>query len=136
MTRRNEREKPVSTGHGQKDVIRRFVEQVDDETRSEFEKKYSSWRNACRAPHISFMSNPYAVKETETFWDLVEMGERIIPLVVEKMTESRNSRILPLYEELQPNESLHCTDQASRFEGEIIRAKRTVARWVEVSQRG
>ena len=126
----------VSTGRGQKDVIRRFVEQVDDETRSEFERRYSLWQTVCHAPPISFMSNPYAVKETETFWDLVEMGERIIPLVVEKMTDDWNGDVLPLYEELQPDKDLHFTDQSSRFEGEQMRAKRTVARWVEVSQRG
>lgn len=133
---RTERERPVSIKRSQKDAIRHFVEQVDNKTRSEFERKYSSWRNACQSPHISFMSNPYAVKETETFWDLVEMGEKIIPLVVEKMTEDWTSRVLPLYEELQPDTDLHFTDQTSRFEGETIRAKRTVARWVEVSQRG
>ena len=129
-------DRDVSTGHGQKDVIRHLVEQVDDETRSEFEEKYSLWRNACRNSHIFLMSDPDSVKETKTFWDLVEMGEKIIPLVVEKMTEKSGFLIISLYEELQPDKDLHFTDQASRFEGEQIRAKRTVARWVEVSQRG
>ena len=129
-------DRDVGIGRSHRDVIRRFVEQIDNETRSEFEEKYSLWQNACQTSHILVMSNPYAVKETETFWDLVEMGERIIPLVVEKMTEDWNGDVLPLYEELQPDKDLHFTDQASRFEGEQIRAKRTVARWVEVSQRG
>ncbi|MCY4047358.1 MAG: hypothetical protein OXF42_04525 [Candidatus Dadabacteria bacterium] len=129
-------DRDVSIGRGQKDVIRRFVEQVDDETRSEFERRYSLWQTVCHAPPISFMSDPDSVKDTKTFWDLVEMGEKIIPLVVEKMTGKSGFSIISLYEELQPNKDLHFTDQASRFEGEMIRAKRTVARWIEVSQRG
>ena len=129
-------DKNVGIKPGQKDVIRRLAGRVDDETRSEFEEKFSLWQAVCQNCYISLRSDPDAVKETKVFWELVEMGEKILPLVVEKLTEDRSARVLPLYEELQPDKTLHFTDRASRFEGEQMRAKRTVARWIEVSQEG
>ena len=114
----------------QKSCLNSAVKQIDGRTVTEFEARYASWEKTWRLPPVVFLSNPAAVKKCEEFEALIEMGERILPLVVQKLIDRKNFFALQLYDELQPETELLIRDQAARFQGEQKRAEQTVERWI------
>lgn len=109
-------------------ILDSVVKSIDKQTVEEFERRYSSWEKTCKDFRIFIQSNPAARRHNKEFGELVEMGEQIIPLVVQKLMSTDNFFALQIYEELQPDKALHVQD--THFEGEQIRAKRTVERWL------
>ena len=111
-------------------VLDSAVSSIDRRTVEEFERRYASWEKSCKGFRVWIQSNPAARKKNKEFGELVEMGEQVIPLVVQKLMSTDNFFALQVYEELQPDKALHVKDQSAQFEGEQMRAKRTAERWL------
>ena len=114
----------------QKSFLDSIVKQIDDRTVVEFDARYASWEKTWHLPPVGFSSNPAAVKKSEEFGALIEMGENILPLVVQKLIDRKNFFALQLYDTLQSEAGLLVCDQSARFEGEQRRAEQTVERWI------
>ena len=76
-----------------KKVIEKAVSEIPDSTRQRFEKRYKDWKHACDTNHrVKLSSRSDASKEVEEYKTLIKMGDIILPLLIQKMSEdiSRN----------------------------------------------
>ena len=118
-----------------KRIIESVISEMDKQTVSEFEARFSVWAQTWRSPYTAHLSNPAFVKENKEFVELLKMGTSILPLVVEKLTDPKNFFALQLYDSLQLKSEkamiVHIDpDDVAMLEGEQGRAVRTVEQWV------
>lgn len=112
-----------------KKVIEEAVSEIPDSTRQRFEKRYKDWKHACDTNHrIKLSSRSDASKEVEEYKTLIKMGDIILPLLIQKMSEdiSRNFFDLVPYNELQKNTDL----KINALMSEQDKAYQTVLFWI------
>lgn len=76
---------------------------VSPELREKFEKLRAEWKDACNSSSIKFSSIMKDYTKPAQFTELVNMGEPIIPLVIEKMAQGDFFMQL-VYEGIRPDE--------------------------------
>lgn len=114
----------------EKKVIEKAVSEIPDSTRKTFDKRYKAWKDAYMNNHeIRLSSRTESSKEVPEYKELVKMGDRIIPLLIQKMSEDIDLNFFDLvpYHHLQTNEKLKVCGMMS----EQGRAYQTVLLWVK-----
>ncbi len=124
-----------------KDMLVDEIKKIDDNLHNEFKTKFSRWVKTWNAPQTAHLSDPSFVRHNNEFADLVALGEAIIPLVIEKLTDPDNFFALQLYEALKPDSdaaALRSSDEEEELilEGEQGRAVRTVEEWLRNRRQG
>ncbi|MBD3265539.1 hypothetical protein GF373_02620 [bacterium] len=117
----------------QQEILRDALNKVSKDIRGAFETLFAEWKKTWSAEEFWHVSNPAFVRYTEPYKQLAAMGDEIVPLVVDKLTDSDNFFALQLYDALQPDEKLVIqpdTEGDEILEGEQGRAKRTVIAWL------
>ena len=111
-------------------MIEKVVSEIPDSTRKTFDKRYKAWKDAYMNNHeIRLSSRTESSKEVPEYKELVKMGDRIIPLLIQKMSEDIDLNFFDLvpYHDLQTNEKLKVRGMMS----EQDRAYQTVLLWVK-----
>lgn len=113
----------------EKQIIAEAVAAIPDSTRQRFEKNYKAWKDACdKDLNVRLSSRTDASKNVKEYKTLVDMGKKIIPLLIQKMSEDINRNFFDLvpYNDLEGNTRLKVTIMTSEQE----RAYRTVLLWI------
>jgi hypothetical protein len=114
---------------------RRLDEQrraVPAELREAFATAFRAWKESWQRGSLVINSDPRSRAAGPEFDGLVALGPRILPLVVEGLTDPDNFFALQLYDAIQPNGQLvvqYGPDDERILEGEQGRAWRTVQAW-------
>ena len=110
------------------------VGNVDTHIRERFEERFTAWQYTWRAPHTKHLSDPSFVQYNEEFLELVELGDQIVPLLIEKLLDPNNFYVLQIYDAIQPESvsvvAMEPDETELILEGEQGRARRTVQRWL------
>lgn len=112
-----------------KKVIAKAVSEIPDSTRQRFEKNYKAWKDACdKDLNVRLSSRTDASKKVKEYKTLINMGKKIIPLLIQKMSEDINRNFFDLvpYNDLEGNTKLKVTIMTSEQE----RAYKTVLLWI------
>jgi len=109
-------------------IIKNLVKAVPAEIKTEFEKKFRTYKNSWFKGSLSSASDPYARNKTAEFREIISMGKEIIPLLVNKTIDESNFLALPAYESLAGKRLSIPIDSRDEkvLEGEKGRAYRTV----------
>ncbi|MFH0893431.1 MAG: hypothetical protein V2A54_03255 [Bacteroidota bacterium] len=95
----------------------------------DFETNFTYWKKTWFKGLLAIDSNPTSRVGSLEFFRLVDMGEKIVPLVIQKLMDEENFFALQLYERLQKQPNLlieHNVNDDIILEGEQGRAFRTV----------
>lgn len=112
-----------------KKVIAKAASEIPDSTRQRFEKNYKAWKDACdKDLNVRLSSRTDASKNVKEYKTLINMGKKIIPLLIQKMSEDINRNFFDLvpYNDLEGNTKLKVTIMTSEQE----RAYQTVLLWI------
>lgn len=75
------------------------VEEVDPDVRARFETLHNAWYEAAgNDPEIKMSSSTYAMCKLPQFDEMVSMGDAIIPLLMEKMSDEKYFFTQTVYE--------------------------------------
>lgn len=110
-------------------ILQAIVGEINAQTRKDFEELFSEWKKSWNKDEYSFLSDPAFVRNGDAYYKLAALGEEIIPLLVEKLTDPENFLALQLYDSIQDNNILRVDNDPEDdliFEGEQGRAQRTV----------
>ena len=105
------------------------VSNIADENRSDFEEKFNAWKATWFSGVMAVSSNPYSRTNSIEFAALISLGPKIIPLIVQKLTDPENFLALVLFDALQTEPKLRIDYEATDdriLEGEQGRATRVV----------
>ena len=112
--------------------IQNLASKVNEETRTRFEQLHSQWYKTCDAtPEIMLSSRSDARKKAPDFKALTDMGQIIIPLVVEKMITDDYFFTYLVYEAIQTDKSLLINPDDISTNAAQTRAKVLAGKWVE-----
>jgi hypothetical protein len=117
----------------QKRALVEVVRGVPEEVKTAFEKAFGAWKNTWFSGLLSISSDPSDRATGKEYQDLIALGPRIIPLVLEKLSDPENFMALQPYDALQTDMNLlvHIEPDDERIlEGEQGRARRTVRSWL------
>jgi len=133
-TQHEEMTDPEFFSDDEKIRIRSDIETVSKDQKTEFEAAYQAWLNAIDEK-LALSSDTRDGAALPEFGVLVEMGERIVPLLIELMARNprENFRALVVYDALIDEPTMkvaYSDDDAHLFEGEPARAARTVKMWL------
>ena len=116
------------------ETLQSAVRNIDTNVREEFEQRFAAWKDTWAAPHTAHLSDPSFVQYNEEFFALAELGERIIPLLINKLLDPDNFFALQIYDAIQPESTsvvpIEPEEHDLILEGEQGRARRTVRRWL------
>lgn len=111
--------------------IQNLASKLDEETRTRFEQLHSQWYKTCDAtPEIMLSSRSDARKKAPEFKALTDMGQTIIPLVVEKMITDDYFFTYLVYEAIQPDKSLLVNPDDRSMDVVQMRANLLAAKWI------
>ncbi len=108
---------------------------IPNNIRSRFNFLFSSWEHFINTDSkIIYSSNLGDRKQSKYYSQLLNMGKKILPLVVEKMLDEKYFYAIILYDDLQNNNpQLRCRVGDKTATGTIVdeqtRAARTVLKW-------
>ncbi len=107
-----------------------MASQVPDSIRNRFASLVDKWNFAIdHNPKTRYSASIHSYAKLPEFIPLKSMGKQIVPLIMERMTNSSDFYFLVLYEAvLQGNET---KDDSKFSESEQIRAIRCVKKWLE-----
>jgi hypothetical protein len=108
------------------------VRQVDPEIRKRFEEAYAAWKEAWNHPLIAISSNPASRTQTPAFLELLSLGQEILPLLMEKLTNPDEFFALQAVDRLLRPEFVirRKPDDPAVLLGEQGRAIETIKQWV------
>lgn len=110
-------------------TIQNAVNAIDTETRAAFDTAFADWQEEWRTNSETKTSSLTTdTKGLATYTTLKEMGEGIIPLIIEKLTDEDNFIALVLYDDLQSDPLQKSIDDR---DGEQGRALHTVKLWAD-----
>jgi len=116
--------------------LREEAAHLPKRTVAEFEKTFENWRNNWFSGRLAINSNPNSRANCVEYFKLTKMGEKILPLVVLKLTEKENFLALSLYNRLQ-NQLIppieHNLNDPLFFTGEQGRALGAVNRYLNTN---
>lgn len=102
---------------------------LTSEEMQRFDSLYTAWRmNYHTNPITRLSSNTNAAKNLEQYPLLLEMGPRIIPLLITRLPVRSDFFALTLYDDLQDIDSLKCVDYSN---GEQFRVQMTLKKYIE-----
>lgn len=120
--------RPVLTAQDSAIIIN-AVSKVSPEVKAEFERRRAEWKDACNSSSIKFSSFMKDYTKPAQFTELVNMGEPIIPLVIEKMAQGDFFMQL-VYEGIRPDEKFADSNGSGQQ-----RAADYVLTWVQNAKR-
>jgi hypothetical protein len=112
-----------------KKALREEIQAIPAAVRQEFEAAFNAWKRTWYRGSLLITSDPRLRAVGAEYDALIAMGPKILPLLVEKLTDPENSLALQLYDALQPDPKLvvHFEPDDERIlEGEEGRARRVV----------
>lgn len=115
-------------------LLKEEIFKLSPKVKSDFEKYFDFWKKTWFEGRLAIDSNPTSRVGSFEFFRLLSMGEKIIPLVIEKLMDKDNFFALQLYERLQQKSTLlieHNADDDIILEGEQGRAFRTVRTYLK-----
>lgn len=125
----------MTLASSQKTLVREKATMVDAATKARFDSLVVAWRTAIDNDIMMKLSpSTKAYTQLSQFDKLKEMGEKIIPLIMERLLNRDNFYLLQLYDAVQSDESLIIKYEdydVRMLEGEQNRAKRTIAKWLD-----
>ncbi len=113
----------------QSEILNDIINSVPNEVKVNFESLFIEWKKSWSLDELSLISDPSFVRHGEAYYNLASMGQEIIPLLVQKLTDIDNFFALQLYDSIQDNQILRVDNDPEDdliFEGEQGRAQRTV----------
>lgn len=125
---------PLTTAQIRK--ISMIIDTVDKQTKVEFDDAFEKWKEDWLSNPITvFSSDTHDAMNLPTYAVLKNMGAKILPLVVGKLTDETNFVALVLYDDLQKNPTLKISyddpkQEGWLLEGEQSRSRRTVKLWL------
>lgn len=113
-------------------VVKDKATAVSSATRQEFEKALTAWKQAIGGNvQMRLSSSTHTYTKLPEFEVLKRMGGEIIPLIIEKLLDSENFYLLPLYEAVQIDKELVPNTMAG---SEQERALQAVRMWLDAGK--
>lgn len=108
------------------------VQAVDADLKRRFDEAYAAWKDTWNHPLIAASSAPGARAQSIQYLELVSLGERIIPLLMNRLTNRDEFFALVALEPLLRPELVVTTDlkDDAVLLGEQGRAAETLKRWI------
>jgi hypothetical protein len=116
----------------QKRALRREIEHLPQDLRAVFDHSFAAWKRTWFSGGLAINSNPHTRAVGREYDELIALGARVLPLVVEQLAEPENFLALQLYDALQADEKLLVQfepEDERILEGEQGRARRVVQAW-------
>jgi hypothetical protein len=85
----------------EKEFLRELIKEIPDGVKKQFADKFAAWKRTWMKGAMAFSSNPYSRTEVAEYRELIKMGDRILPLLAEKLMDEKNFLALPAFEALQ-----------------------------------
>ncbi len=124
--------KTARLSKAERSFLERRVRLLSTELKNRFEAAYQAWKNTWNHPLIAASSNPAARTQTPEFLVLISLGSDIVPLLMEKLTDTDEFFALQAVDRLLRPEYVISKqiDDPSVLLGEQGRALETVRQWV------
>jgi hypothetical protein len=107
-------------------AVRNQVVRLPIALRQRFEERFAAWKKTWQELQVAFSSNTKTVTHSKEFQEVIALGKDALPLIVEKLVDPENFFALQLYEALQDDRQLVLSSPEDAFEGEQVRAKKTI----------
>jgi hypothetical protein len=107
---------------------------VDNELRRRFERAYAAWKSTWSRPMIAVSSAPATRAQSAEYHELIALGPKIFPLLVEKLTDPDEFFALVAVDRLAGSDLRisHAVDDEAVLWGEQGRAIETVRQWIQL----
>jgi len=118
-------------------ALKSVAADIDARTRQAFQSAFAAWKNTWFEGGLAISSDPHTRTVGREFDALVALGPKILPLVVESLTDPDNFLALQLYDTLQPNPKLIVQfepEDERILSGEQGRAQEVVKQWLASHQ--
>lgn len=119
--------------NSEKELVTSITKSHDTEKRKVFEETYSKWEKTWYEPQCMMSSNPGDYAKSPEFRDVVALGQDIVPLLMEKLTDPHQFFALQAVAQVAHPELIVTVDLSNRaavLGGEQERAAETVRRWL------
>ena len=117
----------------EKELVTNVTKSYNAEGRQAFEEVYSKWEKTWDEPPYMMSSNPGDYAKSPEFWAVISLGEDIVPLLIEKLTDPSQFFALQAVAQLarrEVNVTFEIDDPDVVLGGEQERAAQTVRRWL------
>ena len=117
----------------EKELVMNITKSYNVEKRKVFEVLYAKWERTWYEPPCVISSIPGDYAKSPEFRDVVKLGEDIVPLLMEKLTDPHQFFALQALAQLVPPEiivTFEPTDPIAVLGGEQERAAQTVRKWL------
>ena len=118
-------------------ALRILAAEADAGTRRAFQAAFAAWKKTWFQGGLAISSDPHTRTVGREFDALVALGPKILPLVVESLSDPENFLALQLYDTLQSNPQLIVQfepDDERLLSGEQGRAQEVVKQWLASHQ--
>lgn len=120
---------PVEISPAKKNAL--FVKNRNN-SNGNFEKVFAAWVDRWMSPKYAPSSRLEDAKDLPEFSQLLAMGTKILPLVVEKMLDDENLLAVVLYDALQDNKELKVMYVGNEYlKGEQYRMRLSAKKWID-----
>ena len=121
----------------ERSTLKSIAAEVDARTKQAFQSAFAAWKKTWFEGGLAISSDPHTRTVGREFDALVALGPKILPLLVERLTEPDNFLALQLYDTLQPSPKLIVQfepDDERILSGEQGRAQEVVKQWLASHQ--
>lgn len=121
---------PLDYTAEEKNYIQIRSQNISISIQNDFKKNYQAWKRRRESdPNLSMHSHTHTRKNAREYYELLNMGPRIIPLLIKELYEG-DFFLLLVYELLEPNPQLRMSAKPKSMEPEQYRAFRCVRAWI------
>ena len=117
----------------ERELVTNITKSYDAEGRRVFEEAYAKWQKTWYEPECMMSSNPGDYATSQEFRNVVALGEDIVPLLIERLTDPSQFFALQAVAQLARPELIITTDlrdPIAVLSGEQGRAAQTVRKWL------
>ncbi len=121
----------------ERSTLKSIAAEVDARTKQAFQSVFAAWKKTWFEGGLAIGSDPHTRTVGREFDALVALGPKILPLLVERLTEPDNFLALQLYDTLQPSPKLIVQfepDDERILSGKQGRAQEVVKQWLASHQ--
>jgi hypothetical protein len=121
----------------ERSTLKSIAAEVDARTKEAFQSAFAAWKKTWFEGGLAISSDPHTRTVGREFDALVALGPKILPLLVERLTEPDNFLALQLYDTLQLSPKLIVQfepDDERILSGEQGRAQEVVKQWLASHQ--
>jgi len=121
----------------ERSTLKSIAAEVDARTKQAFQSAFAAWKKTWFEGGLAISSDPHTRTVGREFDALVALGPKILPLLVERLTEPDNFLALQLYDTVQPSPRLIVQfepDDERILSGEQGRAQEVVKQWLASHQ--